>query len=154
MVHRIFSVTVDSIIERIIYLTGFHLFLILFLFSYYQTIFTQLGRPPSNVNNYYLILIIDYIQFYVSREVRHELEMSENDIESRQIIERYVRHQQLPINTRAFDGCKMFIWSGIIILFICSYSILSQMCMHQTRSMSSLFYLWLLHTVSTSGLLI
>lgn len=105
-----FTVTVTNLIERIVYLSVFHFLLVLFVFAYYQTIFTELARPPAKVQKWLKIKkkwLVYFVQFYVSREIRHELEMATGEMESRQVLERFVRHEQLPINTRAFDGCKL-----------------------------------------------
>lgn len=43
-------VTVESNFERAVYLLIFHLLLFMFLWSYYETIFRPVGRPPKMVN--------------------------------------------------------------------------------------------------------
>lgn len=44
-----FSDSVECLFERVIYLIIFHILLILFLWSYYQTIFSPVGRPRKEV---------------------------------------------------------------------------------------------------------
>lgn len=58
---RIFkiSVTVPSIFEKVVYLVFYHALFIMFVWSYWQTIFTDIGRVPSKV---VFTLIFDQIR--------------------------------------------------------------------------------------------
>jgi len=82
--------TVTNAAERALYLVIFHVLMFLFLFSYYRTVFTEIARPPP--------------AFHLSVEVRRELESADDDAEFRQILERYVHLQQLPVTNRGYDG--------------------------------------------------
>lgn len=44
------TVTVTSVVQRILFLLFYHLVLVMFLWSYYQTVFTDIGRVPSRVS--------------------------------------------------------------------------------------------------------
>lgn len=44
-----FLVTVESSIKKAIYLIFYHIFFFMFCWSYWQTIFTDIGRVPSKV---------------------------------------------------------------------------------------------------------
>uniref|UniRef100_A0A915Q758 Palmitoyltransferase n=1 Tax=Setaria digitata TaxID=48799 RepID=A0A915Q758_9BILA len=61
----------------------------MFLWSYYETIFRPVGRPPK--------------MFYVDSQTRQDLSSSE-EIECREILERYVRQHQIPVDNRNSDG--------------------------------------------------
>ncbi|KAM3722826.1 Palmitoyltransferase ZDHHC2 [Dirofilaria immitis] len=81
--------TVDNNFERAIYLFVFHLLLFMFLWSYYETIFRPVGRPPK--------------MFYVDSQTRQDLYSSEES-ECREILEYYVKQHQIPVNNRNNDG--------------------------------------------------
>lgn len=51
-------VTVDSTIKQILYLMFYHVSFFMFCWSYWQTIFTDIGRVPTKVSILYLILFI------------------------------------------------------------------------------------------------
>ncbi|VDN55195.1 unnamed protein product [Dracunculus medinensis] len=82
--------TVECLFERVIYLIIFHILLILFLWSYYQTIFSPVGRPRK--------------EFFLTSEVRRDLESASEENLSRMILERYVYQQQIIVENRNFDG--------------------------------------------------
>lgn len=52
-IHLLLSVTVEGSFERAVYLFIFHLLLFMFLWSYYETIFRPVGRPPKMVIYYF-----------------------------------------------------------------------------------------------------
>ncbi|MFH4980809.1 hypothetical protein AB6A40_007518 [Gnathostoma spinigerum] len=82
--------TVESVIERAVYITVFHILFFIFLWTYYQTIFTPISKPPKS--------------FYLPNEVKRELEAADSDAECRNILDRFVRNSRLPIANRNFDG--------------------------------------------------
>lgn len=45
------TVTIESVIVKIIYMLVFHVLYAMTLWSYYQTIFTEAGRVPREVSN-------------------------------------------------------------------------------------------------------
>lgn len=55
----IVSVVVPNFFEKTVYLIGFHILFIIFVWAYYQTIFTPVGTVPHKVikNTFYLKLI-------------------------------------------------------------------------------------------------
>ncbi|CAG9537561.1 unnamed protein product [Cercopithifilaria johnstoni] len=81
--------TVEGSFERAVYLFVFHLLLFMFLWSYYETIFRPVGRPPK--------------MFYVDSQTQHDL-CSLEEFECREILERYVRQHQIPVDNRNSDG--------------------------------------------------
>ncbi|VDM96384.1 unnamed protein product [Thelazia callipaeda] len=83
--------TVVSRVERGIYIFVFHLLLLMFLWSYYETIFQPIGQPPKI--------------FYVDAETRREL-LNAEESECREILNRYVRQYQIPVDNRNYDGGK------------------------------------------------
>uniref|UniRef100_A0A914W6M9 Palmitoyltransferase n=1 Tax=Plectus sambesii TaxID=2011161 RepID=A0A914W6M9_9BILA len=86
--------TVTNVFERAIYLFGFHVLLILFMWSYYQTIFSPIGQPSS--------------KFFLPLELKHDIGHTVNPTESRQILDRFVRQNDLPVTMRAYDGSMRF----------------------------------------------
>ncbi|KHN71911.1 Uncharacterized protein Tcan_18686 [Toxocara canis] len=82
--------TVERLPERVIYLFIFHFLLLLFLWSYYQTVFSEIGQPQKT--------------FYLTSEVRHDLESAADEAECKLILDRFVRQHQIPVANRAFDG--------------------------------------------------
>lgn len=49
-VHAPLTVTIESVIVKMIYLLVFHILYVMTLWSYYQTIFTEAGRVPREVS--------------------------------------------------------------------------------------------------------
>uniref|UniRef100_A0A1I8EX55 Palmitoyltransferase n=1 Tax=Wuchereria bancrofti TaxID=6293 RepID=A0A1I8EX55_WUCBA len=86
--------TVEGTFERSLYLSVFHLLLFMFLWSYYVTIFRPVGRPPK--------------MFYVDSQTRQDLSSLEES-ECRQILERYVRQHQIPVDNRNGDGSMVYV---------------------------------------------
>uniref|UniRef100_A0A914RCZ8 Palmitoyltransferase n=1 Tax=Parascaris equorum TaxID=6256 RepID=A0A914RCZ8_PAREQ len=82
--------TVERVAERVLYLLIFHILLFLFLWSYYQTVFSEIGQPQKT--------------FYLTSEVRRDLESAADDAECRLILDRFLRQHQVPVANRAFDG--------------------------------------------------
>ncbi|GMT19495.1 hypothetical protein PFISCL1PPCAC_10792 [Pristionchus fissidentatus] len=89
-VYQLTILTVESLPIQILYLVVFHILLILFIASYYQTIFAQLPKPPP--------------EFYLTRECIEELNESNEDSQHTEILQRFVHLQGLQIRTRAFEG--------------------------------------------------
>lgn len=48
--HFPFSVSVQTVIEQIFFLLFYHIIFVMFVWSYWQTVFTGIGRVPSKVN--------------------------------------------------------------------------------------------------------
>ncbi|MCP9257167.1 Palmitoyltransferase [Dirofilaria immitis] len=65
----------------------------MFLWSYYETIFRPVGRPPK--------------MFYVDSQTRQDLYSSEES-ECREILEYYVKQHQIPVNNRNNDGSMAY----------------------------------------------
>uniref|UniRef100_A0A0N5A9D3 Palmitoyltransferase n=1 Tax=Syphacia muris TaxID=451379 RepID=A0A0N5A9D3_9BILA len=82
--------TVVHNLEASIFLIVFHILLFLFLWTYYKTVFTPVGKPLKI--------------FYLPAEVKQELETAENEQECNMIFDRFVRQHQIPVLNRAFDG--------------------------------------------------
>ncbi|PAV86959.1 hypothetical protein WR25_25625 [Diploscapter pachys] len=93
--------TVDNLLQRTLYILFFHIFMLLFLFSYYQTIVTRPKKPPH--------------QFYLDNEAEMELAACEDDDFRRRdaVLRKFITRKDLPIRTKGYDGirycdkCKM-----------------------------------------------
>lgn len=81
--------TVEDKFQRAVYLFIFHLLLIMFLWSYYVTIFRPVGRPPK--------------MFYVDPQTRQDL-CNLEDSECKELLEEYVKQHQIPVDNRNIDG--------------------------------------------------
>jgi len=82
--------TIDSVPKKVIYLCVYHPLLILFLWSYYRTIFERSRTPPE--------------QFYIG-DVEGERIASVQTIDERRAgLIRLARQANLPLLTRHFDG--------------------------------------------------
>ncbi|XP_065087945.1 palmitoyltransferase ZDHHC15B isoform X4 [Ochlerotatus camptorhynchus] len=84
--------TVTSIVQRILFLLFYHLILIMFLWSYYQTVFTDIGRVPS--------------RFRVPRSELDRLLRAQSEEEQKQILEAFAK--ELPIVTRTLNASVRF----------------------------------------------
>ncbi|GMS89413.1 hypothetical protein PENTCL1PPCAC_11588 [Pristionchus entomophagus] len=89
-VYQLTIMTVESLPLQILYLVVFHILLLLFVASYYQTIFAPLHTPPQ--------------EFYITRDCMEELNESSEDSQQSDILNRFVQLQGLPIRVRAFEG--------------------------------------------------
>lgn len=80
--------TVDSVIEKIFYLIVYHAVFIMFLWSYWQTVFTQVGIVPR--------------QFKLSPADAEQLERDQSDDNQRRLLENFAR--DLPVSCRTMTG--------------------------------------------------
>ncbi|XP_046402608.1 palmitoyltransferase ZDHHC15B-like isoform X2 [Ischnura elegans] len=84
--------TVKNDVERTLYLIGYHLIFAIFAWSYWQTIFTDIGRVPS--------------QFKVSPADLERLENAESEEVQRYVLERLA--SGLPLTNRTVTGAIRF----------------------------------------------
>ncbi|XP_055536400.1 palmitoyltransferase ZDHHC15 isoform X2 [Wyeomyia smithii] len=84
--------TVTSLLQRILFLLFYHLILIMFLWSYYQTVFTDIGRVPP--------------RFRVPRSELDRLLRASSEEEQKHILEAFAR--ELPIVTRTLNASVRF----------------------------------------------
>ncbi|XP_058836911.1 palmitoyltransferase ZDHHC15 isoform X3 [Topomyia yanbarensis] len=84
--------TVTSILQRILFLLFYHLILVMFLWSYYRTVFTDIGRVPP--------------RFRVPRADLDRLLRASSEEEQKQILEVFSR--ELPIVTRTLNASVRF----------------------------------------------
>ncbi|XP_055626320.1 palmitoyltransferase ZDHHC15 isoform X2 [Toxorhynchites rutilus septentrionalis] len=84
--------TVTSVVQRILFLLFYHLILTMFLWSYYQTVFTDIGRVPS--------------RFRVPRTELDQLLRAQSEEEQKQILESFAK--ELPIVTRTLNASVRF----------------------------------------------
>ncbi|XP_071444110.1 palmitoyltransferase ZDHHC15B isoform X2 [Hetaerina americana] len=84
--------TVKNDVERALYLIGYHLIFAIFAWSYWQTIFTDIGRVPS--------------QFKVSPADLERLENAESEEVQRYVLERLA--SGLPLTNRTVTGAIRF----------------------------------------------
>ncbi|CAF2502574.1 unnamed protein product [Rotaria sp. Silwood2] len=82
--------TVDSVPKKVIYLCIYHILLLLFLWSYYRTVFTPLVGPTR--------------QFYIGEVEGERIAATQTVNERRATLIRLSRQANLPVLTRHFDG--------------------------------------------------
>lgn len=46
---RFFTVSVETTVERVLFLFFYHIVFIMFVWSYWQTVFTSIGKVPTKV---------------------------------------------------------------------------------------------------------
>ncbi|XP_022649911.1 palmitoyltransferase ZDHHC15-like isoform X2 [Varroa destructor] len=79
---------VESYVEKVLYLIIFHVSFVMFVWSYWQTIFTDPGEIPRN--------------FYLSSETLDRLEKEPTEQGQQMVLESQIRH--LPILCRNYNG--------------------------------------------------
>ncbi|XP_014670661.1 PREDICTED: palmitoyltransferase ZDHHC2-like, partial [Priapulus caudatus] len=84
--------SVESGVQKALYLMFFHLIFLIFVWSYYQTIFTEPAPVPS--------------QFYLSAVDVDDLENAETEDVQRQILAKAAK--KLPILCRTMNGCNRY----------------------------------------------
>lgn len=84
--------TVEGALQRILFLLFYHLILVMFLWSYYRTVFTDIGRVPS--------------RFRVPRSELDRLLRAQSEDEQKQILEAFAK--ELPIVTRTLNASVRF----------------------------------------------
>ncbi|XP_058065453.1 palmitoyltransferase ZDHHC15 isoform X2 [Anopheles bellator] len=84
--------TVTSTVQRILFLLFYHIVLVMFLWSYYKTVFTEIGRVPS--------------RFKVPRVELDRLIRATNEDEQKQILETFAK--ELPVVTRTLNASVRF----------------------------------------------
>uniref|UniRef100_A0A8D8RGW3 Palmitoyltransferase n=1 Tax=Cacopsylla melanoneura TaxID=428564 RepID=A0A8D8RGW3_9HEMI len=84
--------TIDNIIEKSFMLVFYHIILVLFVWSYYQTIMTPLGIVPKH--------------FKLTPSLQHALFTTDNEIERKQILEQF--SASLPVLNKSIDGSARF----------------------------------------------
>ncbi|KAE9412219.1 hypothetical protein Angca_007917, partial [Angiostrongylus cantonensis] len=82
--------TLESSVQRVLYLLFFHVLLLLFCASYYRTIFSRMKPPPSI--------------FYPDKDCLNDLGSCERDEQLEQaVLARYVAIHRIPVRTRDFN---------------------------------------------------
>uniref|UniRef100_A0A182PEM8 Palmitoyltransferase n=1 Tax=Anopheles epiroticus TaxID=199890 RepID=A0A182PEM8_9DIPT len=84
--------TVTNIVQRILFLLFYHAVLVMFLWSYYQTVFTDIGRVPS--------------RFLVPRAELDRIVRATNEVEQKEILETFAK--ELPVVTRTLNASVRF----------------------------------------------
>ncbi|XP_012252056.2 palmitoyltransferase ZDHHC15B isoform X7 [Athalia rosae] len=84
--------TIKSYVQKAFYLFFFHILFLLFLWSYWQTVFTELGRVPE--------------KFKIPPVEMEKLQQAESEEAQRQILEQFA--QDLPITNRTIKGAIRF----------------------------------------------
>ncbi|KAF0300182.1 Palmitoyltransferase ZDHHC15 [Amphibalanus amphitrite] len=84
------SVTVESYAEKLVYLVFYHISLLLFLWSYYQTVMTPIGKVPK--------------QFKLSSADLERFESTEDNRLQIQILDRHAADGCLPTYNRTMSG--------------------------------------------------
>ncbi|XP_014251150.1 palmitoyltransferase ZDHHC15-like isoform X2 [Cimex lectularius] len=85
-------VTIVSYVEKAIYLCVYHVLFAIFLWSYWQTIFTPIATVPK--------------KFMLSKEDLDRLNNTSNELEYRQIIDTFAQH--LPVANRTINGAVRY----------------------------------------------
>uniref|UniRef100_A0A913HF06 Palmitoyltransferase n=1 Tax=Strongyloides stercoralis TaxID=6248 RepID=A0A913HF06_STRER len=80
---------IDFLFKRIFFILILHILLILFIWSYLATVFTDNGKIPE--------------EFYLPYEVNEDVKNAETNDAAKEIVRRYVKMHNLPIQTRMFD---------------------------------------------------
>ncbi|GLH01161.1 Palmitoyltransferase app, partial [Gryllus bimaculatus] len=83
-------VTVPNAVERVFYLLGYHALFIIFMWAYWQTIFTEIGRVPN--------------QFRLPPSEVEKLAEADTEDAQRQVLERFA--QNLPVTNRTVTGVR------------------------------------------------
>ncbi|CAB3402863.1 unnamed protein product [Caenorhabditis bovis] len=90
-VYELSIVTVTNWPQRILYIVGFHVLLVLFVSSYFKTIFTPPSKPPP--------------EFFFEGEALQDIEMSQDDDRKLQmVLQRYAQQRNLPIRMKGYDN--------------------------------------------------
>ncbi|XP_058126004.1 palmitoyltransferase ZDHHC15 [Anopheles ziemanni] len=84
--------TVTSVVQRILFLLFYHAILVMFLWSYYQTVFTEIGRVPS--------------RFRIPRSELDRMIRATSEDEQKQILEAFAK--ELPVVTRTLNASVRF----------------------------------------------
>ncbi|XP_050694544.1 palmitoyltransferase ZDHHC20-B-like isoform X2 [Eriocheir sinensis] len=82
--------TITNIVEKCFYLIVYHILLTMFLWAYWQTIFTDIGTVPK--------------QFRLPPSELDRYEGSETEEARRDVLERFTQKQNLPIYNRTIMG--------------------------------------------------
>lgn len=82
--------TIENVPKRVMYLLIYHPLLILFLWSYYRTMFQRLAGPPT--------------EFYADESEGERIALAQTLDERRAALVRLCRRANLPVLTRHFDG--------------------------------------------------
>ena len=82
--------TVEWPVEKALYLMGYHVALAMLLWSYYQTVFSDIGRPPA--------------QFGVRGEAASALAACARPSDFRNVLDEFSRSAGLPVQMRSYDG--------------------------------------------------
>jgi len=80
--------SVETVIEQVLFLFFFHIVFFMFVWSYWQTVFTAIGRVPS--------------KFRIPRSEMERLARAENQDTQKRILEVFAK--DLPITNRAITG--------------------------------------------------
>ena len=99
----------------VIYLCIYHLLIILFLWSYYRTMFEKAVEPTREVSDEFFSLV-EFLetkirlnnQFYIGDVEGERIALSQTIEERRTGLIRLARQANLPLLTRHFDGSKHF----------------------------------------------
>ncbi|KMQ92419.1 palmitoyltransferase zdhhc2 [Lasius niger] len=84
--------TIDSYVQKAFYLLFFHILILMFLWSYWQTVYTNLMPVPD--------------KFKIPDVEMEKLQQAETEETQRQILERFA--QDLPVTNRTIKGAMRF----------------------------------------------
>ncbi|CAE1287352.1 ZDHHC2_15_20 [Acanthosepion pharaonis] len=84
--------TVKSVPEKVLYIIFYHPLLFIFLWSYWQTIFTPTGKVPKD--------------FYLSKQELEIFERETNEERQREMLLQYAK--QLPLQNRTMSGAPRY----------------------------------------------
>ncbi|XP_047736465.1 palmitoyltransferase ZDHHC20-B isoform X1 [Hyalella azteca] len=82
--------TIESIVKKTLYLLVYHVLLILFAWSYWQTIFTEIGYVPK--------------QFRLPPAELEAYECAPTEGDRREVLERFAAKHGLPVSNRTMTG--------------------------------------------------
>lgn len=80
--------------QKILYLIAFHALLLMFLWSYVQTVISPIGKPSQ--------------LFFIPPQIREHMAAASSEIEFRSILEEFAKEQCIPVANRAIEGGVRF----------------------------------------------
>ncbi|XP_065351969.1 palmitoyltransferase ZDHHC20-B isoform X3 [Cloeon dipterum] len=91
-VYELCILTVNSVLDQIIYLAGYHLIFVIFMWSYIKTIFTDVGGVPP--------------EFKLPQSLYDRLNEADSEGTTRQLLDSFARN--LPVSNTTMNGAARY----------------------------------------------